>query len=298
MSEHRILLIENPAHLSIELGRLKIERAEHEAVYVAPHDIAVLVLHDYTISLTHAVLNLLAQSGTVVLSTDQKHMPSAMQIPLDNNVQMVSRLEAQISLRDSNVPEEIWRQLVSARLASQAFLLQQQKRPGVELLKRLAKNVTPGDKENLESQGARHFWKHWLETPHKRNKQNAKDNINACLNFGYAILRSCIARAVTATGLNPALGIHHCSRENSCNLVDDLIEPYRYLVEQCVIDSLLDSELNASSKQQLANIVTRTVRFTEKEYRFPAAVQETVDSFVRVLKGEKNRLALPSFHFE
>lgn len=298
MSEHRVLLIENPAHLSIDLGRLSIKRDEQEVVYVGLSDIAVLVLHHHSISLTHAVLNQLAQSGAVVLSTDQKHMPAAMQIPLNNNVQLVSRLEAQIKLRETELPDELWQQLVSTRLNSQAFLLQQQQCPAVKQLIRLAKNVSSGDCENRESQGARHFWKHWLDKPHKRHKQNAGDNINACLNFGYAILRSCIARAVVTAGLNPALGIHHRSTENSCNLVDDFIEPYRYLVEQCVMNHLLDSELDAKTKLQLAGIVTETVIMSDKEYRFTTAVQETVDSFVRILKQEKSKLVLPTFKLE
>ena len=298
MSEHRILLIENPAHLSINLSRLCIERTGQEVVYVALNDIAVLVLHHHGISLTHAVLNQLAQNGAVVLSTDQKHMPSAMQIPLNANVQLVARLEAQIKLRETELPDELWSQLVSARLNSQAFLLQQQQCTDVKLLIRLAKNVSPGDSENKESQGARHFWKHWLGKPHKRQKQNAEDHINACLNYGYAILRSCIARAVVTAGLNPALGIHHYSTENGYNLIDDFIEPYRYLVELCVMNHLIDNELNAKTKLLLAGIVTEKVTISDKKYRFTTAVQETIDSFVRVLKQEKRKLVLPTFKLE
>ncbi len=295
MSEHRIFLLENPARLSIDLGRLKIGRRQQAPVHVALDDIAVLVLHHQAISITHAALVALAEHGAVVLSTDHKHLPAAVQIPLYNNVQLVSRLEAQISLRQSELPDKLWQQLIAARLSGQAFLLQQAQRGGVALLKRLAARVEPGDKANLESQGARHFWQHWLEKPHRRHKQQAEDNINACLNFGYAILRSCLARAVVAAGLHPALGIHHRSSENYFNLIDDLIEPYRYLVEERVRGQLLGRSLDGPAKQQLAQLVTATVVLAGREYRFPAAIQETVDSFVRVLEQGRQRLALPAF---
>lgn len=288
-------MVENPAFLSIDTGRLKIERPELKPVFILPKDIAVLVLHHHSITLTHAVMNHLAQSGTVILSTDQKHMPCALQFPLLGNVQLVSRLEAQIFFRDSELCDELWRQLISCRFMGQAALLEQTSSEGVKMLERMAQNVKPGDPENLESQAARHFWKYWLDEPHKRNKQGATDNINALLNFGYAILRSFIARSVVAAGLNPALGIHHKSSENPNNLVDDLIEPYRYLVEKQVTDNLLDAELNPETKKIMASIVNLTVKISGNDHRMASAIQTTVSSFVNVLTNKQENLELPEF---
>ncbi len=298
MSEHRILFIENPAHLSIELGRLKIDRSEFDPTHIALADVAVLVLHHHSITLTHSVLNQLAEAGAVIISTNQKHMPCAMQLPLIGNVQLVSRLEAQIAMRESELPGELWRQLIVCRLKGQAKLLDDAGSSGVAFLKRLADKVKPGDPGNLESQGARHFWQNWLPDPHKRTKQGAEDHINAHLNFGYAILRSCIARVIVGAGLNPALGIHHKNAENLHNLADDIMEPYRYLVEKQIAENLPGQELNSEGKKRLATVVSKTVTMSGgKEHRFTSAIQETVSSLVRVMDKRQNKLELPDFEF-
>lgn len=295
MSEHRVLLIENPAQISTDLGRVKIMRTDHEPVYVLPKDIAVLVLHHSTISLTHAVLTILAEHGAIVLCTDNKHMPTAIQLPLAVNVKQVPRLEAQIASRQTTLPAMCWQQLTQARLNGQAFLLECYQRKGVAYLKRLADTVQPGDPANFESQGAREFWKYWLGETHKRHKKGASDYVNTELNFGYAILRSCIARAVVVAGLHPAIGVHHCSSENPYNLVDDLIEPYRFIVEQKVMQDLPDASLNPERKRYLASIVSDVIKLNGRDYRFPVAVQETVDSFVRFINKETRQLSVPSF---
>ena len=295
MSENRILLIENPAHLSIDIGRLKVARRGESPAFVAPRDIAVLVLHHPAITMTHSVMVELAGTGAILLSTDQKHMPCAMQLPLMASLQSVSRLERQIAARDTKVPGELWRQLVVSRLLGQAMLLKDKERSGVKLIERMASKVESGDPHNMESQAARHFWRHWLDAPKKRVKQNAQDGFNQSLNFGYAILRSCIARSVVASGLHPALGIHHANKENPFNLVDDLLEPFRYLVEERVASQLLGTEFGPEAKRVIASVVGATVHMSGMDYRLPAAIQATVSSYVNVLDGRKAVLALPTF---
>lgn len=293
MSEHRILIMENPAHLSIDLGRLKISREASPDHHIAPDDIAVLLLHHPTISLTHSVITRLAKSGAMILSTDEKHLPCAMQIPLTSNVKQVPRLKAQIAFENSELSEVLWQQIVQSRLNSQAYLLDKSGSNAVNHLRRLANKVQPGDSGNLESQGARYFWQNCFGEPHKRTKQGAEDWINSELNFGYAVLRSLVIRTLVSAGLHPALGIHHNSTENPGNLADDLLEPYRFLVEQLVIHDPPSESISPERKQYLASIIKQTVKIDDTDYRLTSAIQESVDSYIRVLNNKAKRLSLP-----
>ena len=186
----------------------------------------------------------------------------------------------------------LWQHIVQARLRTQAANLRALNRKGALRLERLAKEVIPGDTGKCESQGARHYWAHLFPEGFKRNKQGADDPINARLNFGYAVLRSMIARALVMAGLNPALGLGHCSTENPFNLADDFIEPYRFLVERHVAQEE-SGEFNAAARKQLLRFIEMEVHLNNAGYRAPAAVTETVASFVRVLDKRSDVLTLP-----
>lgn len=287
MSEHRILLIENPAFLSIDTGRLKIARPEQPDVFVLPRDIAVLCLHHHSIALSVHVLKALSSAGAVAVVTDDKHLPSALLLPVVGNGYQSLRLRQQIALENTDAARHAWQQLVQAKIRTQAGTLRALGRNGALRLERLAEQVEPGDRGHIEGQAARHYWEHLFEEEDfARRKQGADDPINARLNFGYAALRSMIARELVCAGLNPVLGVGHYSSENPFNLADDFIEPYRHLVEQHVAedDGRMEDFTPAARKQTLA-FVQRTVRLKDNDFRLPAAISESVASYVRLLES-------------
>ena len=293
MSDHRILLIENPAHLGVDLGRLVIRREGQPDIFVPPNDIAVVCLHHHTIQMSVHALRALAEAGAGVVVTDAAHHPCAWLLPTQGNGDIVRRLRQQMALDvQARKKAVLWQSIVQARLRTQAANLRALNRKGALRLERLAKEVKPGDAGKCEGQGARHYWAHLFPEGFKRNKQGADDPINARLNFGYAVLRSMIARALVMAGLNPALGLGHCSTENPFNLADDFIEPYRFLVERHVVQEE-SGEFNAAARKQLLRFIEMEVRMNGAGYRAPAAVGETVASFVRVLDGRNDALILP-----
>lgn len=292
MSDHRILLIESPAQLGVDLGRLCIQREGLPDVFVAPDDIAVVCLHHHTIQLSVHVLRALAEAGAGVVVTDATHHPCAWLLPTQGNGDIVRRLRQQMVLDAQPRKAVLWQHIVQARLRTQAANLRALNRKGALRLERLAKEVVPGDTGKCEGQGARHYWTHLFPEAFRRNKQGADDPINTRLNFGYAVLRSMIARALVMAGLHPALGLGHCSMENPFNLADDFIEPYRFLVERHVAQEE-SSEFNAAARKQLLRFIEMEVRLNSAGYRAPAAVAETVASFVRVLDGRNDALTLP-----
>lgn len=297
MSEQRVLVIENPANLRIDTGRLKIERDGFNHSFIAPKDIALLCLEHHTTTLSVAVLRALAGAGTVVMVTDSRHMPCAMQLPLAATGLDAGRLRQQIALDASEKRGELWQQLISAKLSTQAYNLRILKRNGALRLERLATQVQHGDKSNAEGQGAKHYWSNLFPETFRRRKEGADDPLNIRLNYGYAVLRSIIARALVSSGLNGALGLGHCNSGNAFNLADDFIEPYRFLIDAHLAndaDTWSEApEFTSSAKRHLLSFVERPVRIAGQDMRLHAAVDATVASFVRILDGKNQRLILP-----
>ena len=296
MSEHRILLIENPASLSVDLGRLRIRREGFDDSFVLPRDIAVLCLHHHTIQISVQALRALAEAGASVMVTDEFHNPCAWLLPQVGNGDLVRRLRQQMVLDSSSQKGVLWQALVQARLSTQAANLRSLNRKGALRLERLVDEVQPADKTKCEGQGAKHYWAYLFDADFTREKQGADDAMNARLNFGYAVLRSMVARSLVLSGLNPALGLGHCNMENPFNLADDFIEPYRFVVERHVARIQLggfDGEFNSAARKAMLSFIEQEIKMNGAGYRLPSAINESVASFVRVLDGRAKSLNLP-----
>ncbi len=296
MSADRILLIENPCELSIDIGRVRVRRTDKADSHVAPTDVAVLVLHHHTISLSVGALRELALAGACIMATDAQHMPCALMLPTQANRAAASRLRRQIAHLDAALSQALWQEIVRSRIRTQAANLRHFELTGALRLERMVDEVEAGDRTHREGQAARHYWQHFwqdAEPDFKREKQGAADPVNARLNFGYAVLRSLVARELVAAGLSPELGVGHHSTENPFNLADDFMEPYRFVVEKAARPSAADGDFDAQARVAMARIVEDTVRIGEKDYRLLPGVRETVASYVRILESSKGKLALP-----
>ena len=293
MSEEHILLIENPAELSVDLGRLRIRRQDKPDAFIAPHDIAVLVLHHHTISLTHHTLRALAQAGAIVMSTDELHHPCGVLLPTQGNRKSPSRLRKQIGQMQTPIPAALWQAIVQSRLRTEAANLRALGLRGVLRLERMIDEVAPGDATHREGQAARHYWQHLFED-FKREKEGAEDGVNVRLNYGYAVLRSLVARELVAAGLSTELGLGHQSAENPFNLADDFMEPYRYAVEFHVKSLEVEEPFDSKAKLEVVRFAANEVLLGKQSFRFSGAVRETIASYVRILESAKGELLLPS----
>ena len=243
-------------------------------------------------------LRVLAQASVSVMITDEIHHPCAWLLPHVGNGDLVRRLRQQMVLDGSALKGELWQALVQARLNTQAVNLRVLNRKGALRLERLANEVQHADKTKCEGQGAKHYWAYFFEDRFKREKQGAEDAINARLNFGYAVLRAMVARSLVLAGLNPALGLGHCNMENPFNLADDFIEPYRFVVERHVValsdNGKFANEFDGAVRKQILGFVELEVKLNGAGYRLPAAINESIASFVRVLDGKAKQLTLPT----
>ncbi len=294
MTDHRILLIENPAQLSVNLGRIKITRQGHDDAYVLPNDIAVLCLHHHTISLTVNVLRALSEAGVAVLITSEQHLPTGLQLPLIANQSLTQRLYLQIAQRETPLGKEAWAELIRAKISTQAANLRYLNLKGALRLERLSTQISPGDPDNKEAQAAKHYWKHLFTDDFKRDKRGAMDAVNSRLNYGYAVLRAMIARQLVMSGLTPALGLGHNNKQNPFNLADDFIEPYRFLVERHVRTmNIKETTFESADKPELLAFIEQTIVMNTQEYRLSSAISKSISSYCRLLENQKEKLLLP-----
>lgn len=294
MSAGRVLLVENPARLSVDHGRIKIEREGQDDAFASPTDIAVVCLHHHTVSVSVNALKALAASGAVVLVTDDQHNPCAMMMPLVANQTLPQRLHDQIAMMNKPQADECWAQIVRAKIRTQATNLRHFELNGALRLERLVNEVKLADKGNAEAQAAKHYWRYFFGDEFTRNKEGATDALNARLNYGYAVLRSLIARQLAMSGLNSALGIGHRSKQNPFNLADDFTEPFRYLVDRHVRTMVQQpAELTPAVKAALLHFMAQEVEMGGQSYRLPSAVMESVTSYCRVLENQGGILRLP-----
>lgn len=190
--------------------------------------VASLTLHRTVLASVSALLGVMHEGGAVTLCGDS-YEPEALLWPISGHHQQARRLEAQITA-PAPLRKRIWQSVVIRKIAAQGEILEYV--TGEDPLCGLARRVGSGDPRNVEAQAARRYWPGIMGPAFRRG--DPENPINGMLNYGYAIVRSAMARSVASTGLHPSISIHHHDARNAFALVDDLMEPYRPLVDVTV----------------------------------------------------------------
>jgi CRISPR-associated protein Cas1 len=287
-----------PAHLSVRDDQLVLKRDGQTIGQVPCEDIGVVLVDHPQTTYTHAALAKLAASDAVVVICGRDHLPAAMLLPMVDHSQVVWRLDAQLGV-SRPLRKQLWRQLVIAKVEAQARNLSPEL-PAHRKLLALAREVRSGDPTNIEAQAARVYWGNWLwqlaneETPEFRRDPDLP-GLNSFLNYGYAVTRAAIARAIVAAGLLPSLGLHHRNRSNAFCLADDLIEPLRPLVDDRVreLHRQGHEELNQPAKAALLEILADRVRFGDEVGPLMVVLHRYVASLVRCFTGNDRELQIP-----
>lgn len=214
-----------------------------------------------------------------------------MLLAIDGNYQQAKRFDAQIA---ANAPltKRLWAEIVKVKLQQQASCLDAVGADGLQLMQ-LARKVRAGDPDNYEAQGARRYWGQLFGEDFRR-EQNG-DGINAMLNYGYTVLRATTARAVVAAGLHPTLGLHHSNEGNPMRLVDDLMEPFRPVIDLCVWQLVKQGEalVTPSSKRSLVRCLADDMQTSIGVTPVMVCVQRLATSLAQIFIGEKEKLDLP-----
>ncbi len=278
--------------LSLSRSSLKVSCDGGELGRVPLSDIQCVLVHGHGAMLSLSLGAALAEAGIPLVLCNNNHAPVALSLPVSGNFEQAARLTAQASL-SLPMRKQLWRRLVMAKIASQARALEVAKHPDHTRLAKLAKSVRSGDPDNVEARAARFYWQRLLGGDFRRNPDD--DGLNAHLNYGYAVVRAAMARAVVGVGLAPGLGLHHRSRLNAFQLVDDLMEPFRPLVDHAVWRNRNDwtGEVNTGAKRELAQVVNGVMATVAGATTVSRVMSMLTHSLAELCLGEAADLSWP-----
>ena len=284
-----------PARLSLARAQLLVEQDDGETT-IPLEDIAWIVADNHRTTLTVSLLAACADQGIAVITSDARHMPCALTLPFHTHHRTAAIARLQL---DAGAPlkKRIWQTIVRAKIVNQGEALKRAKVSGATPLAKMAKRVRSGDPDNIEARAARDYWKALFDNFTRGNETDLR---NKALNYAYAVLRGCIARALTAAGFLPAIGLHHDSMTNAFNLVDDLIEPFRPFADLAVYDELSGcdpaEELTKEHRQTLAALPLCDVGVGPETLSALHASEAVAQSLVRSFEtNNAGELALPAF---
>lgn len=298
MTDRIIDIAESPAYLRVRDGLLCIRRdKDDESEATVPlKEIAAVVLTHPQITCTRTVLSGLSEAGAVVVACDDRFLPVAMMLPLTGYHAPARRLASQAN---ASVPtlKRLWQQVIIAKVRAQAALLIDLRKDDCGL-NDLAKQVRSGDPENIEAQAARIYWLAlFKDVDFTRNPGAGTADQNRFLDYGYAVLRAAVARAICASGLHPGLGLHHHHRNNPYCLADDLMEPFRPLIDRAVAelvaDGLHDAALDKTIKPRLIEPVMARYQLNGEERTLFDVLGRMTASLAAVFEERQERLDLP-----
>ncbi|MDA1106609.1 MAG: type II CRISPR-associated endonuclease Cas1 [Planctomycetota bacterium] len=294
MPDHILDLSRDPCWLGVEGALLVIRRDAKPEFKLRLDEIAAVCVSQPASTASFRALGALAAAGAIVVVCDEKHAPSGMLMPLANHHAQTPRFLAQAAMGVVQ-RKRLWRQVVKAKVRQQAAVLDASGGDGTALRGMMAR-VMSGDRTNVEAQAAVSYWPALFGEAFRRDRE--EEGVNALLNYGYAVLRSAMTRAICATGLHPTLGLMHHHRENPFCLADDLIEPYRPIIDRAVFSHVHrrgEVALLPEIKVALVEAITRRVRTADSERSLFDSCARTARSLVAVVMGRRKSLSLPEW---
>lgn len=306
----KTLYFGNPTYLSLRDGQMVIKlpevvrndtlpdsfKQQHE-VTKPVEDIGIVILDNKQITITSGLLESLLENSCAVITCDSRSMPTGLMLPLYGNTTQNERFRQQL---DASLPlkKQLWQQTTKYKIENQAAVLKKHIDTETKCMKAWAEEVKSGDPDNLEGRAAAYYWKNlFVEHIPDFTRGREGDPPNNLLNYGYAILRAIVARALVSSGLLPTLGIHHHNRYNAYCLADDIMEPYRPYIDELVYNIVATrhsySELTKELKAELLSIPTLEVTIAGKRSPLMVAASQTTASLFQCFAGEIKHIAYP-----
>ncbi len=240
-------------HLSRDRGFLKVSEDGAEVGRVPLDQIAAVIVHAHGTTWSTSALVELAERGAPVVLCAANHAPKSVLLPIEGHHAQGARMRAQWGAKAA-LSKQAWKRVVGAKVTMQAAALGAIGESPAPLQMMLRK-ITSGDGTNIEAQAARYYWPRMMGPDFRRDTGQGDEN--ALLNYGYTILRAATERAVVAAGLHPTIGLFHSNRGNAFALADDLVEPFRPLVD-CAVRSIVahnGPQVDSAAKQALARLI-------------------------------------------
>jgi len=296
----RTLYFGNPAYLSVKNSQLCIRKSDAKSGLDETHsvpieDIGILIADHTQVTFTHTVITALQENNAVIIWCGPNHLPLAMTLPLMANDTYTQKVRYQIEASEP-LKKQLWKQTITAKIQNQANLLRILGYKTLHLDKMIPR-VSSGDTENYEGQAAAIYWQQILEK-YEVTRGRDEGGPNALFNYGYAILRAVIARNLVGSGCLPVLGIHHTNKYNAYCLADDIMEPYRPIVDRYILDYLRDKseikdDLTMEDKSYLLKIPVLDISIQGKDSPLMVGAQRTTASLVKCYQGTARKILYP-----
>lgn len=307
--QKRTLLFGNPYHISTRYKQLVISDKEQDADKQVPiEDIGIAIFDNSRITFTQSAIQELTENNVAVIFCNAQHHPASMLLHLDTHYIQNEKFRNQLSATEP-LQKNIWKQLIVAKINNQAAVLKHcnKKYQDIQVL---AKNVKSGDTNNVEGTAARMYWQRLFISVNKSEQipkfglaqfVRSRDGMppNTLLNYGYAIIRAAVARAIAAAGLLPTLGVHHHNKYNAYCLADDVMEPYRPFTDWCVANIMHQTHnyhvLSKEIKTKLISVLHTPVICKNEQKQLQQAISDTAFSLAKCFDGKQKKLAIPDF---
>ncbi len=292
----RTLYFGNPCYLFKRKDQLVVSLENDVEKTVPVEDIGMVILDHYQIKITQPVLQALTANNAAVLVNDASHLPLGLLLPMASHTTYTQKLPFQINA-SRPLKKNLWQQTIKQKIRNQAALLRQQ---GIEAenMAYWASQVKSGDPDNYEGRAAAYYWQKLFDGTFKRGRYGAPPN--NLLNYGYAILRAVVARSLVASGMLPALGIHHRNKYDAYCLADDVMEPYRPYVDRLVLEitdkETFSGELTTEIKRHLLQIPVTDITINGNNGPLMVGMQQTTASLMQCFEGERRKIAYPEFN--
>lgn len=290
----RGLHLSKPSRLSLADGQIVIVQDDGE-VRLALEDVAWIVLDTQQATLTSALLAACMVAGVAVIATDATHTPSGVMLPFHRHHRQGQVAQLQVAV-GAPLRKRLWQAIVRTKILNQAAALEAVAQAGAAPLREMARQVGSGDPDNTEARAARAYWSSlWPEF----RREDDGDRRNMLLNYGYAVVRSGIARALVASGLLPAFGLMHASVTNAFNLADDLVEPFRPFVDVLAWQTAgpgtpSREPLSLDDRRTMAGVLLKEATVGEDRVTLLVAAERAAASLVRAMEcGSPEVIVLP-----
>lgn len=294
MEGFRILEISQPGEIHITANQLTVEQEidlkKKRKISVPLEDLELVICSGSNIRLSTMALSVLAENKIGLVTIGKDYLPASIVLPYDANVRNAQIAKQQLSLNES-FKKEVWKMIVQKKIENQAKCLTLLGIDGTKEMFEMIKKIKPGDPENIEGNAAKFYFQQFHPGLIRRND----DPINSVLNYGYAIVRNTIIRDLVCAGFYPAIGVHHEGPFNGFNLADDLIEPWRAMVD-IVAHDLVSSQTNLSREQRkaLALILHNACNINEEKNTISNGINIMIQSFKQAVEyNDINLLKLP-----
>lgn len=285
----RTLEIGHAAEIHVKEGQLEVA-TEEGTIYVPIEDLNQIMVHGANIRLSTMDLSILSQNKVALMTLDERYLPTAIVLPFEGHARQSKLMHAQVNT-SSEKYLELWIQIIKQKISNQSRALSIMGLDGAEKIAEYVLEVNDENVDYSESLAAKEYFSYYHEGFNRRTE----DPINSRLNYGYAIVRSAIARKLVSTGFHPTFGLHHDSQLNAFNLADDLIEPYRPMVDLVAHNNIAANvQLTKSERKELAHVLYNACIIDGVKVNIMSAIDIMVESLKRIILDEsKETFKLP-----